>query len=173
MNKMNKYLKSIQAEVNLLNKIINHPNDYKNIYETLLKVLKNQNNFSNYENPDLKILKYSLNTHKEYIKLYYDYPFEHVDNLRKNAYKTIKIHFKNKNDLNTEKKHKKNNYKNNINLSLENNLLSHNILLTSIIHNLKEKLDFYVKTINDLEISRDYESMMNEIEAMLSIINED
>ena len=170
---MNKYLKSIQAEVNLLKKIINHPNDYKNTSETLLKVLKNQNNFSNYENSDLKILKYSLNTHKEYIKLYYDHPFEHVDNLRRNAYKTIKNHFKNNNDLNAEKKVKKMNYKKNINLSLENNLLSHNILLTSIIHNLKEKLDFYVKKINDLEISRDYESMMNEIEAMFSIINPD
>lgn len=173
MNKMNKYLKSIQAEVNLLQNIINHPNDYKNTSEPLLKALKNQNNFANYENSDLKILKYSLNTHKEYIKLYYDHPFKHIDNLRRNAYNTIKNHFKNNNDLNTEEKAKKKNYKNNINLSLENKLISRNILLTSIILNLKEKLDFYVNKINNLEISRDYESMINEIEAMLSIINED
>ncbi|WP_312331370.1 hypothetical protein [Acinetobacter variabilis] len=171
---MNKYLKSIQAEVNLLKSIIDYPNNYENTSEDLLEALKNQNNFSNYENTNLKILKYSLNTHKEYIKLYYNHPFEHIDKLRKNAYSTLKNHFKNNNKApNIEKKESKKNYKNNINQLLENKSLSHNILLTSIILNLKEKLDFYVKKINDLEITKDYESMMNEIEAMLSIINED
>lgn len=174
MKKMNKYLRSIQAEVNLLKNIINNPHKYATMPNSLLEILKNQNSFSNYEDTNLNILKYSLNSHKEYVKLYYDHPFEYLNKLRKDAYRLLKIQF----NKDTKKSNKKNiinkkNYRININHSLENKLLSQNILLTSIIINLKEKLDFYVNKINSIEITKDYESTINEIEAMMSSINED
>ncbi|MDC5572841.1 hypothetical protein NRB12_18245, partial [Acinetobacter baumannii] len=87
---MNKILLSIEAEKALLKDIIEKPRNYLTQIDFLISALKNQRNFSALEIKSLGIQKYSLNTHKDYINIYFQESFSVIDNLRKKAYKILK-----------------------------------------------------------------------------------
>lgn len=165
MKIMNKILLSIEAEKALLKDIIEKPRNYLTQIDFLISALKSQRNFSALEIKSLGIQKYSLNTHKDYINIYFQESFSVIDNLRKKAYKTLKNIKINKENI------RRRIPRSVLDRNLTTKTIEHNYLLMSIILNLKSKLEFYANISNDIKIKKDYEIFINEIESMLSLAN--
>lgn len=157
---------SIQAEQKLLNDIIANPMKYKSSKHRFIAGLKSQLSFAKFEDTEMKIIGCSLNSHKQYVELYYSGLYEDYNLLRKKAYTLLK-------NLTEDSKNKiPKVVKIEINNLMLDKALKHNILLTSIALNLKNKLEFYAYKSKNEEIINDYEYSIKEIENLMQSINE-
>ena len=81
---------SIQSEIDLLQLIINKPNNYINDNE-IKTAISSQNNMAKYFNKEYGIVSLSLNTHKLYVNKYSNMTYIQFNELRIKALSSISI----------------------------------------------------------------------------------
>lgn len=133
---------SIQSEIDLLQLIINKPNNYIN--DNYIKTaISSQKNIAKYFNNKYGIIPLSLNTHKLYVNKYSNMTYIQFNELRIKALSSIST-------TSTIKKNKTEE------LKVENNNLKiNNLILIKIIYDLKS-------TISNLALSTNNEYIINE-----------
>ena len=80
--------KSIQSEIDLLQLIINKPNNYINDND-IKTAISSQKNIAKYSNSEYGIISLSLNTHKLYVNKYSNMTYTQFNDLRIKALSNV------------------------------------------------------------------------------------
>lgn len=157
----------IEAELNLLKKIHDSPYAYLKDARNFIEILSTQKNFAKFEDKNLGILSYSLNTQKYYCDKYHLLGYKHINNLRVSAYK--KLISLNKKSKQISKKASKPAHTNSTPNAF---IIRNNLMLTSMMLYLKEKLQEYAIQSQNIEIQNDFIVVNRQIEKILGHIHE-
>jgi hypothetical protein len=150
---------SIQSEIDLLQLIINKPNNYINDNE-IKTAISSQNNMAKYFNKEYGIVSLSLNTHKLYVNKYSNMTYIQFNELRIKALSSISI-------TSTGKKNKIEELK-----SENNNLKINNLILVKIIYDLKSTISNLALSTNDNYIINETNNKLKYFEKLLNHANE-
>lgn len=150
---------SIQSEIDLLQLIINKPNNYISD-NTIKNAISSQKNIAKYSNNEYGIISLSLNSHKLYVNKYANMTYNQFNKLRKKALfsisKTPSIKKNKIEELKAE----------------NNNLKINNLILIKIIYDLKSTIsNLALKTNNKYTID-EVNNKLKHFEKLLNHVNE-
>lgn len=150
---------SIQSEIDLLQLIINKPNNYIND-NTIKNAISSQKNIAKYSNNEYGIISLSLNSHKLYVNKYANMTYNQFNDLRIKALFSIS-------KTPSTKKNKIEELK-----AENNNLKINNLILIKIIYDLKSTiLNLSLKTNNKYTID-EVNNKLKHFEKLLNHVNE-
>ena len=150
---------SIQSEIDLLQLIINKPNNYINDNE-IKTAISSQNNMAKYFNKEYGIVSLSLNTHKLYVNKYSNMTYIQFNELRIKVLSSISI-------TSTGKKNKIEELK-----SENNNLKINNLILVKIIYDLKSTISNLALKTNSKYTIDEINNKLKQFEKLLNHANE-
>ncbi|MFX6058878.1 hypothetical protein ABTF11_14560 [Acinetobacter baumannii] len=151
--------KSIQSEIDLLQLIINKPNNYINDND-IKTAISSQKNIAKYSNSEYGIISLSLNTHKLYVNKYSNMTYTHFNDLRIKALSSITITLASKKNKIEE-------------LKSENNYLKiNNLILIKIIYDLKSTISNLALGTNNQYVIDETNNKLKYFEKLLNHANE-
>ncbi|WP_180100961.1 hypothetical protein [Acinetobacter sp. YH12151] len=150
---------SIQSEIDLLQLIINKPNNYINDND-IKNAISSQKNIAKYSNREYGIISLSLNTHKLYVNKYSNMTYIQFNDLRIKALSSIST-------TPASKKNKIEELK-----SENNNLKINNLILIKIIYDLKSTLSNLALGTNNQYIIDETNNKLKYFEKLLNHANE-